>query len=71
MILNSTGEKLIIDQSDRINYNSVDTFLHDCVFFVNLSHLPPINIITTEKTLSHLVLADTFPNPTVVKEVHE
>ena len=49
----------------------IDPYLHDCIFSVNLSNLPPINIITTEKTRSHLVLADTFPNPTVVKEVHE
>ena len=33
--------------------------------------LPPMSIITTEKIFSHLVFADTFPNPTVVKEVHE
>ena len=34
-------------------------------------HLPPINIITTENTFSHFVFADTFPNPTVVSDVHE
>ena len=31
--------------------------------------LPPISMIMTENTFSHFVFADTFPKPTVVKDV--
>ena len=55
------------------------TFFYDIVLFgvctynssstINQNILPPMIIITTENTFSIMVLAETFPKPTVVKEV--
>ena len=43
-------------------------FKHEMAW-IHQKLLPPMSMITTEKTFSHMVLADTLPNPTVVSDV--